>query len=52
MLPVAYLHDRSIVHRDIKPANVFLREDGCVKLGDLGEGWLRSADDTLDPAKR
>eukprot|EP00282_Hemiselmis_andersenii_P035991 CAMPEP_0169435286 /NCGR_PEP_ID=MMETSP1042-20121227/4982_1 /TAXON_ID=464988 /ORGANISM="Hemiselmis andersenii, Strain CCMP1180" /LENGTH=365 /DNA_ID=CAMNT_0009545919 /DNA_START=131 /DNA_END=1225 /DNA_ORIENTATION=- len=53
LLGVGYLHARHIVHRDLKPANVFLRDDGCVKLGDLGEGWLRGAEeDDLDPAQR
>jgi eukaryotic-like serine/threonine-protein kinase len=32
---LTFLHDRGIVHRDLKPANVY-REDGCVKIGDVG----------------
>ncbi len=41
MLAVAYLHERSIVHRDLKPANVFVLADTSIKLGDLGEGWVK-----------
>jgi len=44
VLAVGYLHARKIVHRDLKPANVFVLEDQSVKLGDLGEGWLRDTD--------
>jgi len=29
-------HRAKLVHRDLKPANVFVRQDGCVKLGDFG----------------
>ena len=41
LLAVEYLHGHRIVHRDLKPANVFVLPDNSVKLGDLGEGWLR-----------
>jgi eukaryotic-like serine/threonine-protein kinase len=31
-----HAHEQGIVHRDIKPANILVREDGTVKLADLG----------------
>ena len=37
------------MHRDLKPANVFVLQDNSVKLGDLGEGWLR---DSVDAKER
>jgi NIMA (never in mitosis gene a)-related kinase len=30
------MHDRKITHRDIKGQNIFLMDDSCVKIGDLG----------------
>jgi serine/threonine protein kinase len=31
-----HAHREGVVHRDIKPANILVREDGAVKLADLG----------------
>ena len=31
-----HAHAQGVVHRDIKPANILVREDGTVKLADLG----------------
>ncbi|MEM6777859.1 MAG: serine/threonine-protein kinase [Planctomycetota bacterium] len=33
---IAHAHDRGIIHRDIKPSNLMLRNDGIVKVSDMG----------------
>jgi serine/threonine protein kinase len=33
---IDHAHAAGVVHRDIKPANIMLREDGTVKVADLG----------------
>ena len=33
---LVHMHEQYIVHRDIKPANIMIREDGAVKIVDLG----------------
>ena len=44
---VEFMHAKSLYHRDIKPENIFLMQDGCMKLGDLGlatgEAWCYEA---------
>ena len=33
---VEFMHSKGLYHRDVKPENIFLTQDGCMKLGDLG----------------
>ena len=33
---IDYVHSEDIVHRDIKPSNLLVRDDGVVKVADLG----------------
>eukprot|EP01060_Flectonema_neradi_P036139 TRINITY_DN6878_c3_g1_i1.p1 TRINITY_DN6878_c3_g1~~TRINITY_DN6878_c3_g1_i1.p1 ORF type:complete len:583 (+),score=119.95 TRINITY_DN6878_c3_g1_i1:47-1795(+) len=36
LLALQYMHVRRVLHRDVKAQNIFILEDGCVALGDLG----------------
>ena len=40
------IHAANIVHRDIKPENVFLLNDQCLKIGDLGISRKIEPDDS------
>jgi serine/threonine-protein kinase len=40
-----YARKLNVVHRDIKPANVLIRQDGVVKLADLGLAILANRED-------
>jgi serine/threonine protein kinase len=44
-LGLQYAEELSLVHRDIKPANVLIRQDGVVKLADLGLAILAGRED-------
>lgn len=41
-----HAYERNIVHRDIKPSNLLIRNDGMVKLADMG--LARVIDETLE----
>jgi NIMA (never in mitosis gene a)-related kinase len=31
-----YLHNKKIIHRDIKSQNIFIKRNGCLRIGDFG----------------
>lgn len=45
-LALQHAYEKGIVHRDIKPSNLMIKQDGTVKLADMG--LARSVDDTVD----
>ena len=45
-MALQHAFEHNIVHRDIKPSNLLLKQDGTVKVTDLG--LARSIDDTLE----
>ncbi len=44
----AYLESRAILHRDIRPLNLLVREDGVLKIIDLGFGKFVSSDSDFE----
>ncbi len=43
---LAHAHERKIIHRDIKPENIMIKDDGTVKLADLGLAKKTMIEDT------
>lgn len=41
---MAVLHGKEVIHRDLKPANLFLLPGPRIKIFDLGDAAIKSAD--------